>query len=158
MTAYTRALRAVSFSCLLALLPFSQARARTIADARGAVVRETLTFLNTPYLWGGMHPDTGMDCSAFVKLVYGKAGLNLPRVSKEQFSQTLYLPPSGVLPGDLIFFAMKNPGTAKVDHVGIYVGKGFFVHASFTSGVHIDSVSNPYYYGRLVSLRKYGGF
>ena len=146
------------FLALLLLPPFSAAGAKTIADARGEVVRETMTFLNTPYLWGGMHPDTGMDCSAFVKLVYDKAGLNLPRVSKEQFSQTLYLSPSGVLPGDLIFFAMKNPGTARVDHVGIYVGKGFFVHASFSSGVHIDSVSNPYYYSRLVSLRKYGGF
>jgi cell wall-associated NlpC family hydrolase len=45
-----------------------------------------------------------------------------------------------------------------VDHVGIYVGKGFFVHASFTNGVHIDSVQNPYYYQRLVSVRKYRGF
>jgi cell wall-associated NlpC family hydrolase len=143
---------------LLALLPFTSAEAKTIADARGEVVRETMTFLNTPYLWGGMHPVTGMDCSAFVKLVYAKAGLNLSRVSKEQYAQSLRLSPDAVLPGDLIFFAMKNPGTAKVDHVGIYVGRGFFVHASFSSGVHIDSVSNPYYYARLVSLRKYAGF
>lgn len=143
----------------LALLALAApAGAKTIAEARGAVVRETLTFLNTPYLWGGMHPDTGMDCSAFAKLVYGKAGLALPRVSKEQFERTLYLPPSAVLPGDLVFFAMKHPGTARVDHVGIYVGKGFFVHASFTNGVHIDSVTNPYYYSRLVSVRKYAGF
>ena len=153
-----RVLIAASFSCLLGLLPFSAARAKSIADARGEVVRETMTYLNAPYLWGGMHPQTGMDCSAFVKLVYGKAGITLPRVAKDQFSQARYLPPAGVLPGDMIFFAMKNPGTPKVDHVGIYVGKGFFVHASFTSGVHIDSVSNPYYYSRLVSLRKYSGF
>lgn len=147
---------------LLLLLPLLAlalpARARTIADARAEVVRETMTFLNTPYLWGGMHPDTGMDCSAFAKLVYAKAGLSLPRVSGEQFARSLRLSPSGVLPGDLIFFAMKNPGTARVDHVGIYVGKGFFVHAAFSSGVHIDSVTNPYYYSRLVSVRKYAGF
>ena len=53
---------------------------------------------------------------------------------------------------------MKDPGTVRVDHVGIYVGKGFFVHASVSNGVHIDSVSNPYYYARLVSLCKYSGF
>jgi len=158
MTAKIRALTAVSFFCALAVLPFAAAQAKTIADAREAVVRETMTFLNTPYLWGGMHPDTGMDCSAFVKLVYRKASLNLPRVAKEQFSNTLRLSPEEALPGDLVFFAMKNPGTAKVDHVGIYVGKGFFVHASFTNGVHIDSVSNPYYYSRLISLRKHRGF
>lgn len=142
----------------LALLAAAPAGARNIADARNDVVRETMTFLNTPYLWGGMHPDTGMDCSAFAKLVYAKAGLTLPRVSAEQFARTLRLSPAAVLPGDLIFFAMKNPGTARVDHVGIYVGKGFFVHASFSNGVHIDSVTNPYYYGRLVGVRKYAGF
>lgn len=151
-------LKKLALFALAALLPLSAAQAKTIADARGEVVRETMTFLNTPYLWGGMHPGTGMDCSAFAKLVYAKAGLSLPRVAREQYSRTLYLAPSAVLPGDLIFFAMKNPGTAKVDHVGIYVGKGFFVHASFTNGVHIDSVANPYYYSRLVSLRKYAGF
>ena len=143
---------------LLAALPAGSAMAVTVAEARGRVVRETMTFLNTPYLWGGMHPETGMDCSAFTKLVYEKAGLNLPRVSAEQFSRTLRLAPSDVRPGDLIFFAMKHPGTSRVDHVGIYVGKGFFVHASFTNGVHIDSVTNPYYYARLVSVRKYAGF
>ena len=140
-----------------ALLP-APAAARSIAQARGEIVDATMVYLNTPYLWGGMHPGTGMDCSAFVKLVYGRAGLELPRVSRDQFRSALRLPPSGVLPGDLIFFAMKNPGTAQVDHVGIYVGKGFFVHASFTNGVHIDSVQNPYYYSRLVSVRKYRGF
>lgn len=151
-------MRPALIAALLALACSGPAAARTIAEARGQVVRETLTFLNTPYLWGGMHPDTGMDCSAFVGLVYGKAGLALPRVSRDQYAQTLRLAPSQVLPGDLIFFSMKNPGTAKVDHVGVYVGKGYFVHASFTNGVHIDSVSNPYYYARLVSVRKYAGF
>ncbi|KAF0125518.1 MAG: hypothetical protein FD189_492 [Elusimicrobia bacterium] len=134
------------------------AAAMSIAQARDQIVDATMVYLNTPYLWGGMHPDTGMDCSAFVKLVYSRAGLELPRVSREQFSGTLRLPPGGVLPGDLIFFAMKNPGTARVDHVGIYVGKGLFVHASFTHGVHIDSAQNPYYYARLVGVRKYRGF
>ena len=141
-----------------AILSPGAACAVSIADARESVVRETMTYLNTPYLWGGMHPDTGMDCSAFAKLVYSRAGLNLPRVAREQFSQTLYLSPASALPGDLIFFSMKDPGTDTVDHVGIYVGKGFFVHASFTNGVHIDSVYNPYYYARMVSLRKYRGF
>ncbi|MFA6434596.1 MAG: C40 family peptidase [Elusimicrobiales bacterium] len=150
--------RALFIVLSASLFLFPAARAATIADARGTVVRETLTYLNTPYLWGGMHPDTGMDCSAFVKLVYGRAGIGLPRVARAQFSQTRRLSPSGVLPGDLIFFSMKEPGASGVDHVGIYVGKGFFVHASVTSGVHIDSVAAPYYYSRLVSLRKYAGF
>lgn len=148
---------------LLAALPLlflapGRAAAASIADARNAVVRGTLNYLNTPYLWGGMHRDTGMDCSAFAKQVYADAGLQLPRASREQYARTRRLAPAEVLPGDLVFFAMKSPGTARVDHVGIYVGKGYFVHASFTNGVHIDSVANPYYYSRLVAVRKYAGF
>jgi peptidoglycan endopeptidase LytF len=142
--------------CCAALAP--AAGAVTIADARDKVVRQTMAYLNTPYLWGGMHPQTGMDCSAFAKLVYAQAGLELPRVSADQYARTLRIKPAAVLPGDLIFFAMKDPGTALVDHVGIYVGKGFFVHASVSSGVHIDSITNPYYFQRLVSVRKYAGF
>jgi cell wall-associated NlpC family hydrolase len=152
-------MRRLAASILLttALLP-AQAAAKSIAQARSEVVDATMVYLNTPYLWGGMHPDTGMDCSAFVKQVYARAGLELPRVSRDQFRGTLRLPPDKVLPGDIVFFAMKDPGTARVDHVGIYVGKGFFVHASFTNGVHIDSVQNPYYYARLVAVRKHRGF
>ncbi|HAN04977.1 MAG TPA: hypothetical protein DCW72_10390 [Elusimicrobia bacterium] len=142
---------------LLTLLP-GRAAAASIADARAAVVRGTLNYLNTPYLWGGMHRDTGMDCSAFVKQVYADAGLQLPRASREQYARTQRLAPAEVRPGDLVFFAMKSPGTARVDHVGVYVGKGYFVHASFTNGVHIDSVANPYYFSRLVAVRKYRGF
>jgi cell wall-associated NlpC family hydrolase len=152
--------KALACFCLLALPFFSAAgaEAKSIAEARNAVVAETLKYLNTPYLWGGMHPKTGLDCSAFVQLVYTRAGLHVPRVAAEQFTASLYLSPASILPGDLIFFAMKRPGSAKVDHVGIYVGKGFFVHASVTNGIHIDSITNPYYFQRLISLKKYRGF
>lgn len=154
MTAKT----ALSALLLAAALFPGRAGAVSVAAARDKVVAETLTYLNTPYLWGGMHPETGMDCSAFARQVYADAGLYLPRVSGEQFAQTRRLAPAEVRPGDLVFFAMKRPGTARVDHVGIYVGKGFFVHASFSNGVHIDSVANPYYYARLVGVRRYAGF
>jgi len=134
------------------------ARAETIAKARDNVITQTLAYLNIPYLWGGEHPQTGLDCSGFVQLVFRKAGLELPRVARDQFSATDFLPPSRVLPGDLVFFAMKHPGTARVDHVGIYLGKGYFIHASFTNGIHVEPITKPYYQDRLVGIRKYSGF
>ena len=153
--------RAIIFFILLSgsgLFSAAPAGAKSIADARNEVVRETMKYLSVPYLWGGMDPDTGMDCSAFVQLVYNSADLHVPRVARDQFAASLYLKPAGVLPGDLLFFSMKRPGGEKPDHVGIYVGKGFFVHASVTNGIHIDSITNPYYYQRLISARKYRGF
>ncbi|MBI2070095.1 MAG: C40 family peptidase [Elusimicrobia bacterium] len=143
--------------CCAALIP-GVLEAKSVKQAREEVVDETVLYLNVPYLWGGRHPKTGLDCSSFVQVVYAKAGLHLPRVSRAQFSATHNLKPSDVLPGDLVFFAMKNPGTAKVDHVGIYMGKGYFIHASVTHGVHIESIDKPYYLNRLVGVRKYRGF
>jgi len=152
--------RYIAFLGLLAVLPLSAgpAQAKSIADARNQVVQETLKYLSIPYLWGGTSPKSGLDCSGFVQLVYSKAGLNLPRVARDQYAASLHLKPAGVLPGDMIFFSMKKPGSSHVDHIGIYVGKGFFVHASVSNGIHIDSVGNPYYYSRIVSIRKYRGF
>ena len=132
--------------------------ATTIADARKEILKQTLPYLNIPYLWGGQHPATGLDCSGFVQLVYHQAGFSLPRVSQAQFQATRALKPKEVLPGDLIFFAMSHPGTARIDHVGIYLGKGLFIAASTTNGIHIEAISKPYYVQRLVGARRYSGF
>ncbi len=134
------------------------AQARSIAKTRDEVIGKTLRYLNTPYLWGGEHPQTGLDCSSFVQLVYRNAGLHLPRVARDQYRSTLPLSPANVLPGDLLFFSMKRPGLAHVDHVGIYLGKGYFIHASVTNGIHVEPITKPYYLDRLVAIKKYRGF
>jgi cell wall-associated NlpC family hydrolase len=136
----------------------AQAGAKTVGQARNEILVQTMPYLNIPYLWGGTQPKTGLDCSAFVQLVYHRAGLNLPRVAKDQFAATRYLKPNKVLPGDLVFFSMHKPGSREVDHVGIYLGKGLFIHASVTNGVHVESIVKPYYLSRLVSVRKFSGF
>lgn len=143
---------------LLAAFLAPQAGALTIADARRNILKQTMPYLNVPYLWGGVFPATGLDCSGFVQLVYRNAGLSLPRVSQQQFAATRYLKPKQVLPGDLVFFAMAHPGTSRVDHVGIYLGKGLFIAASVTDGIHVNQISSPYYLARLVGIRRYGGF
>ena len=142
----------------LALSRVESARAELIKQARNDVITQTLAYLNIPYLWGGEHPRTGLDCSGFVQLVFRKAGLELPRAARDQYAATVFLRPSRVLPGDLVFFAIKHPGTARVDHVGIYLGKGYFIHASVTNGIHVEPITKPYYQERLVAIRKYSGF
>ena len=149
--------KAAALLLLLSAIP-SGASAMSVADARGRVVSGTMEYLNVPYLWGGTHSGTGMDCSGFTMNVFSDAGFELPRNSRAQYAASRRIKPDEVLPGDLIFFAMKNPGTAMVDHVGIYVGKGYFVHAGVSTGVHINSVSEPYYFSRLISVRRYSGF
>jgi cell wall-associated NlpC family hydrolase len=132
--------------------------ATSIAKARQEILKQTMPYLNIPYLWGGQHPSTGLDCSGFVQLVYHQAGFSLPRASLAQFSATRPLKPKEVLPGDLVFFAMSHPGTDRIDHVGIYLGKGLFIAASTTSGIHVEQISKRYYVQRLVAVRRYRGF
>lgn len=144
-------------ACLSLARP-AAVEAKPIALARNEVVFQTLRYLNVPYLWGGEYPRTGLDCSGFVQLVFRKVGLALPRVAAQQYRATRRVSPRNVLPGDLMFFSMKHPGSARVDHVGIYVGKGWFVHASVSNGVHVESIVKPYFLRRLVAVRRYRGF
>lgn len=142
----------------LILLLAGPARAMTVRDARQRIVEGTLKYLNVPYLWGSEHPQTGLDCSAFVRLVYRDAGFDLPRVSRDQYQAAAAVSPRAVLPGDIVFFSMKEPGSARVDHVGIYVGKGYFVHAGVSHGVQIEPLPAAYFQARLVRVLKYPGF
>ena len=129
--------------------------AETIGQVRDQIVRGTLDPLCVPYVWGGTNPRSGLDCSGFVLNVYRWAGLELPRVSAEQFRYTAYLNPRQVRPGDLVFFNMKRNPRKKVDHVGIYLGAGWFAHASFSRGVIVDSLLKPYYRERLRGIRRH---
>ena len=129
--------------------------AESIGQVRDKVVRGALDPLGVPYVWGGIHPRSGLDCSGFALNVYRWAGLDLPRVSAEQFRYTVYLKPRQVRPGDLVFFNMGLNPRKKVDHVGIYLGAGWFAHASFSRGVIIDHLQKPYYRERLRGIRRH---
>ncbi|HID30692.1 MAG TPA: NlpC/P60 family protein [Desulfobacterales bacterium] len=140
----------------LLLVGITQAKAvEPIGKARDKIVRGALGPLGIPYVWGGINPRSGLDCSGFTLNVYRWAGLDLPRVSAEQFRYTVYLRPHQVRPGDLVFFNMKLNPRKKVDHVGIYLGAGWFAQASFSKGVIIDNLWKPYYRERLRGIRRH---
>jgi len=84
------------------------------------ILEESSKFKGFPYTWGGMHPSTSFDCSGFTMWVYGKAGINLPRTSYEQYKATKRIDKKDLKKGDLIFF--KTADYNPVTHVGIYVG------------------------------------
>jgi cell wall-associated NlpC family hydrolase len=75
-----------------------------------------------PYRYGGEDPRTGIDCSAFVRWVMGTAGIPLPRTSREQLRATV--PVREYRPGYLL------ESGREVDHVAIYIGRGYMLHAS----------------------------
>jgi len=87
-----------------------------------------LRYLGIPYLWGGASPATGFDCSGLVMYVYAQLGISLPHYAAAQYQLGTAVDRSQLLPGDLVFFDALN-------HVGIYIGNGQFVHAPQTGDV-----------------------
>jgi len=122
--------------------------------ARGqAVVEEALKHLDTPYVWGGDGP-AGWDCSGLIQWLYWKvAGLDLPRVSQDQFSYGTPLRPEEVAPGDMVFFFdTDGPG---ITHNGIALGDGRFIHArSATLGTTISRLDEPYWLVHYAGARR----
>ena len=117
------------------------------------LLKRALALLGTPYRWGGTST-AGFDCSGLVGYVFRSAmGIELPRVSREMASSGTPVDRDSLTPGDLVFFSLH--GRHRVDHVGIYMGEGRFLHApSRGKVVRVDSLSSSYWSGRYLEGRR----
>ena len=108
-------------------------------------------FLDIPYKFGG-NSFLGIDCSAFVKEVFGLIGINLPRSAREQFSLGDPIDKEELSAGDLVFFRTY---ASFPSHVGIYLGNNEFIHTSSKlKKVTIDSLATPYYLKRFIGAKR----
>jgi len=83
--------------------------------------------LGKTYKWGGNGPYS-YDCSGFTKEVFKLNGIKIPRNSWKQAEVGKKITKKYLKKGDLIFFNSKDH--TRVNHVGIYLGHGKFIHAS----------------------------
>lgn len=109
------------------------------------------SFEGYPYVYGGNGPNS-FDCSGFVLYVYKHFGYSFSRGAQEQYKDGMHVNMSDLLPGDLVFFSSYgncNPSNStyrSITHVGLYLGNGYFIHASNpTRGVVIDTLWSGYY-------------
>ena len=119
------------------------------------VLQRALALMGTPYRWGGTSPDSGFDCSGLVGYVFRTAlGIELPRVSRDMASKAdaeLIGAREELRQGDLVFFGLKG----RVNHVGIYVGEGRFLHSpSRGKDVRVDTLLTGYWANRYLSGRR----
>ena len=120
----------------------------------GAIAARTAErFVGIPYRWGGDNVVEGMDCSGFVRAVYNLCGLSIPRTSHDQFKAGDAVSKDDLRDGDLVFFGSSED---KINHVGIYVGEGKFVHAPRRGEeIRVTAVNESYFEKRFVGARRY---
>jgi lipoprotein Spr len=115
------------------------------------------TLIGTPYSWGSVNPEVGVDCSGFVTYVSGHFGINVPRTSAQFAHLGMAVKPAEAKTGDIILFTGSNPRKHVVGHMGIVTdnpdGNVSFIHSSsgHKRGVHISELSG-YYKKRLVKI------
>ena len=98
-----------------------------------AVIALARTHLGDKYVYGDEGPKT-WDCSGFTSTLWSTVGkvISIPRTARLQQAWATPVPASQVLPGDLYF--LGTPAT----HVGIVVGAGMVIDASFSAGKVVE--------------------
>jgi cell wall-associated NlpC family hydrolase len=97
-------------------------RAMTPQDRAARAVRFAFRQRGKPYRWGGTGP-YGYDCSGLVQRAWRSAGVRIPRVASTQYRRIhRKIRRSRLRAGDLVFFHGFG-------HVGMYVGRGRFIHS-----------------------------
>jgi cell wall-associated NlpC family hydrolase len=131
------------------------------------ILTTAFSFIGYPYVWGGTSERAeapfgvpargGFDCSGFVWRVYklqrydGEGTLadvlrgRTTYAMSGEITPARRIPFAKLQPADVLFFGLGGPRSkpAQVDHAGIYVGGGWFVHSS-SGGVTLTQLQGWY--------------
>lgn len=124
-----------------------------LSGMAGDVVVGALNMIGVRYRWGGNSPDSGLDCSGFVRYVFQDTlSMSLPRRAEEMSRVGEKVRMSELKPGDLVFF---NTMRRTFSHVGIYIGDNKFVHSPSTgSTIRVDDLDSSYWEKRFTGARR----
>jgi len=121
-------------------------------DIGSSIASDAYNYIGCRYVYGSSGPSS-FDCSGFTSYLYKQYGVKLPRTSTEQGTVGTYIDKSMLSYGDIVCFSNRRDRV--INHVGIYVGDGNFIHASTsTRGVVMDSLSAKYYENHYVTARR----
>lgn len=123
------------------------------SSAAREVLMNALSLTGIRYKFGGNSPETGFDCSGYVRYVFQQAlNLTLPHGARaiSQLGESVAV--SDLKPGDLVFF---NTLKSTFSHVGIYLGNNRFIHApSSGGGIHVVDMKDKYWAQRFNGARR----
>ena len=91
---------------------------------RAAIASYAQQFVGCPYVYGGVDPEQGTDCSGLIQYIYKQYGIEIPRTAEEQAESGTKVSLDALQPGDVVFY-----GSSKITHVAMYVGGGKAIEA-----------------------------
>ena len=148
----------------------------TLSDWQRRILTTAVKLVGYPYIWAGTSDRTqvalgktvpgGYDCSGFVWRVYklkayaGSGTLATTLAGRTTYAMSGEVPKAkrisaaALQPADVVFFGARGPRStpAEVDHMGIYLGNGWFLHSS-RYGVAVESLTG-WYQQRLAWARR----
>lgn len=130
-----------------------QLREQQLFAKASEITSRALNAIGIRYKYGGTTPESGMDCSAFVRYIFAKAlGTELPRTAKEQSQVGQKIDSTELQPGDLVFY---NTLHKNFSHVGIYIGNNEFIHSpSKGKTVRVENLNESYWKARFNGARR----
>lgn len=131
--------------------------AQTAANKKDAIIAFAKSLQGkVKYKYGVNNPSKlWFDCSSFTKHVFASQGISLKWGSQAQSKQGVYVAKNNLQKGDLVFFSVSKKG--KINHVGIYIGNGMFIHnttGSNVNGVIISDLNKGSYPSRYITARR----
>lgn len=117
------------------------------------VLLNALNLKGIRYRYGGTSPETGFDCSGFVRYVFREAAnISLPHNARAISQIGNIIGPDQLQPGDLVFY---NTMKSAFSHVGIYLGNNRFIHApSSGGGIRVVDMNDAYWSKRFDGARR----
>ena len=119
-----------------------------VRDLVKELIAKAYTYRGTPYVYGGTGYG-GIDWSGFTMQCFAAVDIKLSHSASAQYRRATPVTTAQRAAGDLVFFTA--PGSSSIEHVGIYLGGGRFIHAGTSTGVTVSSLSQSYwanhYYG-----------
>ena len=112
---------------------------------RTSIIHYAYEYMGIPYKWGG-NDENGFDCSGYTKHVFMYKGIELPRVSKDQYNYCKKINKNRAYMGDLVFFS-EGDG---ITHVGILVNNlgesKKMIHSSSSKGISVVDIEGSEYW------------
>ncbi len=114
---------------------------------------QAMSLIGVKYKWGGKTPESGLDCSGFVRYVFQNSlNITLPHNALAMSQSGKDIDRSELKPGDLVFF---NTLRRRFSHVGIYLGDNRFVHSPRTGrDIEVANMNESYWTSRFDGARR----